>query len=78
VLEAKRSEKIRLELELKNVQRQIAMLRKSGNKIEVSMTLRIVRISCADENENILLDPKILDTFTYQLSIHSPAFAFSD
>ncbi|GJJ73226.1 hypothetical protein EMPS_05584 [Entomortierella parvispora] len=34
LLEAKRSEKIRLELELKNVQRQIAMLRKSGHKIE--------------------------------------------
>ncbi|KAG0051609.1 hypothetical protein BGZ83_003529 [Gryganskiella cystojenkinii] len=34
LLEAKRSEKIRLELELKNVQRQIAMLRKSGNKVE--------------------------------------------
>ncbi|KAF9985801.1 hypothetical protein BGZ75_002512 [Mortierella antarctica] len=34
LLEAKRSEKIRLELELKNVQRQIAMLRKSGKKIE--------------------------------------------
>ncbi|KAG0281276.1 hypothetical protein BGZ97_009291, partial [Linnemannia gamsii] len=30
--DAKKSEKIRLELELKNVQRQIAMLRKSGGK----------------------------------------------
>ncbi|KAF9401470.1 hypothetical protein BGX21_001608 [Mortierella sp. AD011] len=34
LLEAKRSEKIRLELELKNVQRQIAMLRKSGRRTE--------------------------------------------
>lgn len=32
LLEAKKAEKIRLELELKNVQRQIAMLRKSGGK----------------------------------------------
>ncbi|KAF9129115.1 hypothetical protein BGW39_004457 [Mortierella sp. 14UC] len=32
LLEAKKGEKIRLELELKNVQRQIAMLRKSGKK----------------------------------------------
>ncbi|KAF9934387.1 hypothetical protein FBU30_002211 [Linnemannia zychae] len=32
LLEAKKAEKIRLELELKNVQRQIAMLRKSGKK----------------------------------------------
>ncbi|KAF9209079.1 hypothetical protein BGZ59_010296 [Podila verticillata] len=36
LLEAKRAEKIRVELELKNVQRQIAMLRKSGKKIEHS------------------------------------------
>ncbi|KAF9189478.1 hypothetical protein BGZ51_009514 [Haplosporangium sp. Z 767] len=34
LLEAKRSEKIRLELELKNVQRQIAMLRKQGKRFE--------------------------------------------
>ncbi|KAF9209292.1 hypothetical protein BGZ49_005356 [Haplosporangium sp. Z 27] len=34
LLEAKRSEKIRLELELKNVQRQIAMLRRPGRKVE--------------------------------------------
>ncbi|KAF9895608.1 hypothetical protein BX616_009269, partial [Lobosporangium transversale] len=33
-LEAKKSEKVRLELELKNVQRQIAMLRKVGRKFE--------------------------------------------
>ncbi|KAG0367267.1 hypothetical protein BGX24_003307 [Mortierella sp. AD032] len=32
LLEAKKAEKIRLELELKNVQRQISMLRKSGKK----------------------------------------------
>ncbi|KAG0297527.1 hypothetical protein BGZ96_006036 [Linnemannia gamsii] len=32
LLEAKKAEKIRLELELKNVQRQIAMLRKSGGR----------------------------------------------
>ncbi|KAG0359582.1 hypothetical protein BG005_000531 [Podila minutissima] len=36
LLEAKRAEKIRVELELKNVQRQIAMLRKSGKKVELS------------------------------------------
>ncbi|KAF9381606.1 hypothetical protein CPB97_007651 [Podila verticillata] len=36
LLEAKRAEKIRVELELKNVQRQIAMLRKSGKKVEHS------------------------------------------
>lgn len=35
VLEAKRSERIRLELELKNVQRQIAMMRRSGRRFEV-------------------------------------------
>ncbi|KAG0328513.1 hypothetical protein BG000_000454 [Podila horticola] len=36
LLEAKRAEKIRVELELKNVQRQIAMLKKSGKKVELS------------------------------------------
>ncbi|KAF9585807.1 hypothetical protein BGW38_000659 [Lunasporangiospora selenospora] len=35
LLEAKRSEKVRLELELKNVQRQIAMLRKAGKRFEM-------------------------------------------
>lgn len=43
VLEAKRSEKVRLELELKNVQRQIAMLRRSGRRFEVRIIIAMSR-----------------------------------
>ncbi|KAF9430737.1 hypothetical protein BGZ94_004506 [Podila epigama] len=54
LLEAKRAEKIRLELELKNVQRQIAMLRKSGKKVELSDSSESPRTEMDESDEEPL------------------------
>ncbi|KAG0026319.1 hypothetical protein BGZ81_006452 [Podila clonocystis] len=51
LLEAKRAEKIRVELELKNVQRQIAMLRKSGKKIEHSESSESPKTEMDDDDQ---------------------------
>ncbi|KAG0206322.1 hypothetical protein BGX28_002223 [Mortierella sp. GBA30] len=56
LLEAKRSEKIRLELELKNVQRQIAMLRKSGKKVETDSSESPKTEVEDDDREDIIED----------------------
>ncbi|KAI1313077.1 hypothetical protein EDD11_002714 [Mortierella claussenii] len=56
VLEAKRSEKIRLELELKNVQRQIAMLRKSGRKAETDSSESPKTEQDDDDREELIED----------------------
>ncbi|KAG0300277.1 hypothetical protein BGZ98_009310 [Dissophora globulifera] len=56
LLEAKRSEKIRLELELKNVQRQIAMLRKPGRKLELDSSESPNAEQDDDDQEEMLED----------------------
>ncbi|KAF8938050.1 hypothetical protein EDD21DRAFT_379604 [Dissophora ornata] len=59
LLEAKKSEKIRLELELKNVQRQIAMLRKPGRKIELDSS-ESPKTELDDEDRDEMLEDQPL------------------
>ncbi|KAF9351430.1 hypothetical protein BGX34_000565 [Mortierella sp. NVP85] len=56
LLEARRSEKIRLELELKNVQRQIAMLRRSGRRFNDGGSESPKTEQDEDEREEVIED----------------------
>ena len=75
MLEAKRSEKIRLELELKNVQRQIAMLRKSGNKVEVGIPAGRIWEELLTVNDTGWWSP-LWDDTNVSLWTRSPCFRF--